>query len=497
MPTTMDREPQRSHQPLRRLALLLVAGSFGCVSLGLPGIPPATAQSVAAPAAAEATLSQPQLQQMLAPIALYPDALLAQVLMAATYPLELVQAQRWLAQGGNTELRGDALARALDSQPWDASVKSLVPFPDVLKLLNDQLEWTQSLGDALLAQQEDVFAAVQALRARAQATGSLQSSPQQTVTVSQNAGAAPIIIIEPAQPEQVFVPVYNPTVVYGAWPYAAYPPAYYPPPPALGVGNALLTGMAFATGVAVTSSLWGWARPGWGHGRVDLDVNRVNQINVNRAQISNNSWQHNVSHRHGVAYRDQAVNNRYRGASANQVQSRDAARGRLEEVTRGDGAARNRAAQGERVGGDRAGGNGPLGNRNPDGTSDHAVSRPGGGDRREAGIRAAGTDARPSPAQRRAGGDIPRPNVGNNGGAGLRQATHTASGRPALPQGRSSEASRQAGALRGVGGQGRETRAASQRGQASRQAQPAARAQARNAGGGRHGGGGGGHRGRN
>src|SRR5215218_5402416 len=240
-----------------RALALCVAGSFGFVAAADRPVPRASAQAAPAgaaaaavppqPAAAASTgedrLGQPQLEQLLAPVALYPDALLAQVLMAATYPLEVVQAQRWLERKGNASLKGEALAQALQPQPWDASVKALVPFPDVLKMMNEQLDWTQRVGDAVLAQQADVLNAVQVLRNRAQQAGKLQSGPQQTVTVAQNVpvpplaeapppgdGGAPsgatvstaaavaavppppqIITIEPAQPDQVYVPAYNPS----------------------------------------------------------------------------------------------------------------------------------------------------------------------------------------------------------------------------------------------------------------------------------------------
>ena len=170
----------------------------------------------AAPADAD-RLSQQKLEQLLAPVALYPDDLLMQVLIASTYPLEIVQAQRWLGQEDHRSLRGDALAQALNAQSWDPSVKSLLPFPDVLTLMNGQLDWTQQMGDAVLAQQEDVMNAIQTLRGRAQANGSLQSGPQQTVTVTQNVNVAPAqgaavpppaqtIAIAPTDPGQVYVP---------------------------------------------------------------------------------------------------------------------------------------------------------------------------------------------------------------------------------------------------------------------------------------------------
>ena len=341
----------------RRAALLMGAAGFGwvvatadrSVSRAFAQAPPASAPAPVQ-AGEDGRLTQPQLEQLLAPVALYPDDLLMQMLMAATYPLEVVQAQRWLLQGQNAQLRGDALAQALVAQPWDPSVKSLVPFPDVLKLMNDQLEWTQQLGDALLGQQEDVLNTVQVLRGRAQAAGTLQSGPQQTVTVNTNVSVAPatggvpaggaattavvtppqqVIVIQPTQPDTVYVPAYNPNVAYGTWPYPSYPPPYYPPPPSYGLGSALLTGMAFAGGVALVGSLWGWASPGWGGGNVNINANRYNNINVNRAQISGNSWRHDSSHRQGVAYRNEDVRNRYRaegsgGAAArNTAQSRD------------------------------------------------------------------------------------------------------------------------------------------------------------------------------
>src|SRR5206468_6510009 len=176
-----------------------IAVSFGTVSAidvptryALAQVAPAPAPGPATQPAALANprLDQPQLEQMLAPIALYPDTLLALVLMAATYPLEVVQAERWLQKPGNGKLKGPALETALQAQSWDASVKTLVAFPDVLKIMAEKLEWTQQLGDAVLAQQQDVFNAVQVLRGRAQKTGTLKSGPQQTINVEVNTAAA-------------------------------------------------------------------------------------------------------------------------------------------------------------------------------------------------------------------------------------------------------------------------------------------------------------------
>lgn len=244
------------------------------------------------PAATETTATEAfnteQLDALLAPIALYPDDLLTQVLMAATFPLEVVQAGRWLEQPGNKDLKGDALEKALQAQKWDPSVKSIVPFPEVVALMNDNLDWTQQLGYAFADQQTAVFDSVQRLRRQAQGAGNLQSSPQQVVR-EENA----TIIIQPAETNTVYVPSYNPTTVYGTWPYPSYPPVYLPPPTGYAFGAALATGMAFAAGAAVVGGLWGWASPSWGGGYADVNVNRYNNINVNGQKISSSQWKAN------------------------------------------------------------------------------------------------------------------------------------------------------------------------------------------------------------
>lgn len=196
-----------------------------------------------------------QLDALLAPIALYPDELLTQTLMASTYPLEIVQAARWLEQGNNKALQGEALSKALEAQPWDPSVKSLVPFPQVLLMLNSKLDWTQQLGYAVAEQQADVLSSVQRLRKQASDAGQLRSTEQHKVVVENQS-----IVIEPANPQVVYVPIYNPSVVYGTWPYPAYPPVYIPPLPAYPAATAFAAGLGFAAGVAVVGSLWGWAR---------------------------------------------------------------------------------------------------------------------------------------------------------------------------------------------------------------------------------------------
>ena len=230
------------------------------------------------PAPAQDLLKAEQLDQLLAPIALYPDNLLAQTLMASTYPLEVVEASRWADE--NKNLQGDQLKTAVDGQTWDESVKSLVATPSVLSMMSTKLSWTQKLGDAVLAQQPDVMDSVQRLRARAQASKKLETTKEQKVSVKTEQNKQ-VIVIEPAQPDTVYVPYYNPSVVYGEWPYAAYPPYYFPPAPGYYAGAALATGLAFGAGVA----LGAWARGGYWGGGIGWGNNN---ININRSTNINN-----------------------------------------------------------------------------------------------------------------------------------------------------------------------------------------------------------------
>ena len=210
------------------LSRLLVAA---CAA-ALASLPMARAQVPAAPGVAStqaqvATFKKEEIEQLVAPIALYPDALIAQILMAATYPLEVVQAARW--SKANPKVKGKALEDAMQKQPWDASVKSLTAFPQVLEMMSEKLDFMQKLGDAFIAQQKDVLDTIQRLRARADQTGNLKSGKELTVSKAQESGQT-VIKIEPADPQVLYVPTYDPTVVYGAWPYPAYPPYYYYPP---------------------------------------------------------------------------------------------------------------------------------------------------------------------------------------------------------------------------------------------------------------------------
>jgi hypothetical protein len=253
---------------------------------------------------------QEQLDQMLAPIALYPDSLLVQVLMAATYPLEVIAANRWAT--ANRNLSGDQFAAALDQQDWDPSVKSLVNFPSVLGMMDQKLDWTQRLGDAFLSQEDQVMDTIQQLRAKAQAQGTLQSTSQQRVVTQ-----GQTIAIDTVDPQVIYVPVYDPFVVYGPWWYPAYPPYRYYPVGAV-ITNAIISfGLAVAIGAA-----WGyaWGGFGWSHHNVEINVYRNANFNthINRTSYVNRigggghgTWQHDPVHRKGVAYRDHNVAQRF------------------------------------------------------------------------------------------------------------------------------------------------------------------------------------------
>jgi uncharacterized membrane protein YgcG len=286
-----------------------------------------------------------QLDQLLAPIALYPDALLSQVLMAATYPLEVVEAARW--SQANPNLKGDAALAAVKDKSWDVSVKSLVAFPQTLQMMSNQLDWTQKLGDAMIGQQKDVATAVQRLRAKAQAAGNLKSTPQQTVT-TQSSGGASAIVIEPANPELLYVPYYNPAWAYGAWPYPAYPPPYYPPPP--NYGAALMSGMMFGLGVAAGAAMfggwhWGYGGGGWGNSYTTVNVNRATSItnNFNADRYRNGQWSHDPAHRDGVPYRTPAERQEFGQHRPDSAAQREQFRGQLDG--RGAAGVQNRGAE--------------------------------------------------------------------------------------------------------------------------------------------------------
>jgi hypothetical protein len=371
-------------------------------------------QAPAQPASPSAkTFSQEELDQLVAPIALYPDSLFAHVLMASTYPIEVVQAERWVK--ANSKLKDKALEDALQKQTWDESVKSLCVFPQVLTMMSEKLDWTQKLGDAFLAQKEDVMATAQSLRSKAVAQGALKDSDQQKV-VTEKVEQTTIIKIEPSNPEVVYVPTYNPTVVYGAWPYPAYPPYYYYPPGYV-AGGALL---GFTAGVIVGGALWG--NVGWGNNDINIDIDRQNNFNrntsVNRSNVSNTKWQHNSEHRGAVPYKDRQTAQKYDRGGSQGSQARDAYRGRSDAgaATRGgDSAARASAAGTARSGGaaERTGG-GQSFNRDYSGTR--------GGSAFDSGSRAQTRDyssrGNSSMASSRSSAGASRGSMGGGGGRG-------------------------------------------------------------------------------
>lgn len=294
------------------------------------------------PAAAQAPkpFTQAELDQMLAPIALFPDALLAQALMAATYPSDVAQAVDWAY--ANRNLEGDAAVRAAQDKPWDPSVQSLVAFPKVLAMFGENPKWVQDMGDAFLDQPEAVMDSVQFLRSKAQAAGNLATDEHQVVaveaappppaTVVVNAPPPPtqIITIVPANPQVVFVPIYNPVWAFGPWWHPAFPPFFFPPPPRWGWGwsSAAHAGFWWGVGFGVSYALWGGVN--WRTRNVNINVNQWNSINVNRridSRDRNVDWRHDPRNRRGVPYRDPGTRERMRPLPGD-VRSRDDYRGR-------------------------------------------------------------------------------------------------------------------------------------------------------------------------
>lgn len=287
---------------------------FGWLCLGLAACLPAMAQT---------KLDNGKLDQLMAPVALYPDALLSQILMGATYPDDIAAAAKWSA--AHTSESGDKAVKAVEGETWDPSVKSLVAFPSVMDMMGRQPEWVQSVGDAFLAQPDGVMDSVQRLRVQAEKAGNLKSTPQQKVSTS-TTNDKTVVVIEPADPQVVYVPSYNPTVVYGAWAYPSYPPYYYPPPPGSVFATSLVAGIGFGLGVAAVNSMWGGFN--WGHNDVDIDVNRYNNVNVNQridnARNNNVSWQHNPANRGNTPYADQANRQRFDSQRQAGLQNRQA-----------------------------------------------------------------------------------------------------------------------------------------------------------------------------
>jgi hypothetical protein len=416
------------------------------------------AQNNAAPAAS--TESSPkiptdQLDSLVAPIALYPDDLLAQTLVASTYPLEIMQLQQWLEK--NKNLKDKALADAVAKQPWDPSIQAMAGLPEVVKRLSSDIQWTTDLGNAFLAQQSEVMDAVQRMRTKAKDTGNLKSNEQikvETKTVESKT----VVVVEQANPQVVYVPTYNPTVVYGP-PVYPYPPIYYPPPGYYAAGMAISFGVGVAMG-AMWSGGWGC---GWG-GNNDININNNYNFNRNNINAGNNvgnsgKWKHNSQHRGGAPYADRATANKYGGTA------------------RGDSMANRQTSARQQIG--QQGGN--LSSSRGTGVSDRsstgAGNRGGAGDRGGGGNRAdtgkvgtggdrggAGVSDRASGASNRGAGGADRvgnrdmsggKSSGNRSAFGGSQGASGANTRASSSRGASSVGRGGGGGGRGGGGRGR------------------------------------------
>jgi hypothetical protein len=275
--------------------------------------PPAQSQETTTEEAPK--IPNDQLDSLVAPIALYPDALLAQTLAASTYPLEVMQLDQWMDK--NKNLKDKALADAVAKQPWDPSVQSMAAFPDVVQRMAENIQWMTDVGNAVLAQQKDVMDAVQRMRAKAQGTGNLKTGSEQKVETKTTQSGQQVIVVEQANPEAVYVPSYDPEIVYGAAPaeYPYYPYSY----PGYQPGTALAWGTAIAVGGAWANNNWG--NCDWDDGNVTINnnnnFNKNYNKNVNKTGTGQgNSWQHNPQHRGNAPYANKQTANKYGGKTA-------------------------------------------------------------------------------------------------------------------------------------------------------------------------------------
>lgn len=286
-----------------------------------PAVAPAQPEALTPPAEAAPKIPNDQLDSLVAPIALYPDPLLAQTLAACTYPLEIVLLQQWLEK--NKTLKGKALEDAVQKQPWDPSIQAMAALPEVVKQLETNISWASDLGNAFLNQQSDVMDAVQRMRAKANGAGNLKTTKEQKVESKQVEGKT-VVVIEQADPEVVYVPSYNPVAVYGEALYP-YPSMYYPPYVA---GRVLAFGAGVALGAAWRNNGWGY-NCGWGNNNVNINVNNnfvnhYNKTNVNRNNInrSGNTWQHDGRHRGGVPYSNKSTAQKFGGTTRSDLASK-------------------------------------------------------------------------------------------------------------------------------------------------------------------------------
>jgi Protein of unknown function (DUF3300) len=340
-------------------------------------------------------LPNDELDSLVAPIALYPDPLLAQTLAASTYPLEVIQLQQWMDR--NKNLKDQALADAVAKQPWDPSVQALAAAPDVVQRMAGNIQWTDDLGNAFLAQQSDVMDAVQRMRGKAESKGTLQTSAQQTVETKTVEGGKQVIVVEPASPDVVYVPSYDPEVVYGAAPpaYPYYPytyPGYYP-------GMGLAWGAAgFALG-AWAGGYWGNCN--WNDGDININnknnfnrnVNRNTNRNVNRGAGAGqgNRWQHNPQHRGNAPYGNRQTADKFGGRGPERGQAGAGNRRGDGSATRPGGGTSNRPGTG-------------AGKRPSTKPAGGAAKRPGGGSSTRPGGGSASKARSTKPSTRPSGG---------------------------------------------------------------------------------------------
>jgi hypothetical protein len=383
-----------------------------------------------------------QLDSLVAPIALYPDPLLSQVLVASTYPLEVIQLQQWMAQ--HTDLKGDALVAAVEKQDWDPSIQGLAPLPDVIKQLAENIKWTTDLGNAFLAQQSGVMDAVQRMRAKAQGAGNLKSNDQMKVE-TQVVESKTVVVIQQADPQVVYVPSYNPTVVYGP-PVYPYPPIAYPPPGYYAAGMAISFGIGIAMGAAWGGG-WGYNSHWGGNNNITINnnnnfVNHYNRNNINggnrnninggnRNNINggnrvnnslpkgNSNWQHNAAHRGGAPYSNRDTAKQYGGTARGDSISNRQANARQNQGNRNGAGlgASNRAGGGAQTGNraaNRGGGGGNnIGNRQVQSNNSSRGTSAFGGSQSKARAQSTGSRGASSRAASGGGG---RARSGGGGG---------------------------------------------------------------------------------
>jgi hypothetical protein len=406
------------------------------------------AQAAASPAEEPAPkIPNDQLDALVAPIALYPDPLLSQVLVASTYPLEIIQLQQWLAQ--HKDLKDKALVDAVMKEGWDPSIQGMAALPDAVKQLAENIKWTTDLGNAFLAQQSDVMDAVQRMRAKAKDAGNLKSNEQMKVE-TKVVESKTVVVIEQAKPEVIYVPSYNPTVVYGP-PVYPYPPIVYPSTGAVVAGMAISFGVGIAMGAAWGGG-WGY-HSGWGsnnnitinnnnnfvnHNNVNggnrnninggnrNNINGGNRNNVNNGNRGGNSnWQHNPQHRGGAPYSNKAAATKYGGSARGDSMSSRQANARQQQGASnrgGGGSAGNRG--GLNAGGSRpsntganrggSGGGNNIGNRQVQSRSSSRGTSSFGGS-------SSGSSARASSARGRSSSGGSRGGGGRSGGGGRRR----------------------------------------------------------------------------